>query len=260
MAKHETTTLIISIIAVIISISAATYSGYLSKQISSSDYRATEGVKSDTAKLLSTLRSIMHKGALSSTTAKNVDISPEKEVITEFLNSQTGFAYYSWVDEKSSRAEADGRKGESWRLFFLYLVELSNSDDAYTAAHRAADVELLFDQLTENDMAKIAEFNSDLVNAIAKNSKNREGNVVIKVFVEAARKRTIEGNSDIFLSKLKYLKELGIDDPNIDMFLAVISDNVSALESALKAGADPSTTDTALLNKYEDELRNFPGY
>ena len=257
MAKHETATLVISVSAVIISIATALYSGFLSKRISSSDYKATEEVKSDTARLLSALRSLMHKGALLSSTSKHIDISPEKTVISEFLNSQTGFAYYSWVDEKSSKAEAEGRKGESWRVFFLYLVEISNSDNAYWAARRAADVELLFDQLTENDITKIAEFNSDLIKAIAKNSKNREGNVVIKALVESQRERSKENSSEKFEAKLNYLKSLGIEDPNIEMFLATISGDVSVLDAALKAGADPSITDRALLTKYADELKNY---
>lgn len=257
MAKHEIIALTISTIAVTISIATAAYSGFLSKRLSSSDYRATQQVKSDTARLLATLRSLMYKGALSRTESQDFDISPEKAVIAEFLTSQTGFAYRSLVYEKHSKAEAEGRKEEPWRLFFLYLAELSNSDDAYSAACRAADVELLFDQLTENDISKIAEFNSDLVKAIANNPKSRDGDPVIKAIVESQRERSELNSSETVAAKLKYLKNLGIDDPNIDRFLAEISGNVSAMETALKAGADPHITGGALLNKYADELKDY---
>jgi len=257
MAKYETATLFISILAIIISMVAAVYSRILSEKHSSSDYKASEQVKSDTARLLSTLRSFMHKGVLSSTTKKEINIEPEKEAISKFMNSQTGFAYYSWVDEKSAQAEQEGKKGESWRVFFLYLSELANSDSPYAASRRAADVELMFDDLTESDVAKIADFNADLIEAISKNSKNREGNVVIKALVESQREKQKENSGDRFVAKLKYLKNTGVDDPNIDMFLATISGDVSQLEKALKAGADPHTTDEALLKKYEKELKSY---
>jgi hypothetical protein len=257
MAKYEGKTLFISVLAIIICIGSAIYSGMLSEKLASSDHKAKEQVKADTAKLLSTLRSLMNKGALSSTTKDAIDIKPEKDAISEFMNSQTGFAYYSWVDEKSSQAESEGRQGGSWRVFFLYLSELANADNAYVAARRAADVELLFDDLSEDDVEKIAYFNSDLIQAISENSKNREGNVVIKALVESQKERQIENSSENLLAKLTFLKNKGINDPNIDMFIATITGEISILEKALEAGADPHITDAALLRKYENELEDF---
>lgn len=259
MSKYEQISTVLSILAAILSVATAFYSGSISKRLATSDYKATEEVKSDTAKLLSALRSLMHKGALSTSSNRPVDLSPEQAVISNFLNSQTGFAYYSWIDEKSSRATAQGRREEPWRVFFLYLVELENADDAYSAARRAADVELIFDQLTEDDVAMIASFNEDLISAISKNSRNREGNIVVKALVESQRDRNLENSSERFSAKLHYLKKMGIQDPNIDMFLATIFENASLLESALQAGADPKTTDRALLDKYARELQSFVG-
>ncbi|NOZ10357.1 MAG: hypothetical protein GXP09_04875 [Gammaproteobacteria bacterium] len=130
MAKYEMATIFISISAILISLASVIYTSSLSEKISSSDYKAKEQVKTDTAKLLSSLRSIMHKGALSSTTKDTIDISHEKNSIGEFLTSQTGLAYYSWVNEKSTEAGKVGKSGESWRLFFLYLAELANANHA----------------------------------------------------------------------------------------------------------------------------------
>ena len=259
MAKYETITLILSIIAILISLSSALYTGFLSEKLSSSDYKAKEQVKADTARLLSSLRSMMHKGALSSTTKDEIDISYEKNAISEFLTSQTGLAYYAWVDEKSSEADAKGRTGELWRVFFLYLAELSNASHPYSAARRAADVEILFDQLTEEDISKISEFNSDLIKAIANNSKNRDGNVVVNAFFSSQKEVEEERSSENLSKKLRYLKSIGIDDPNIDLFLAVMGgdDNVDAAKAALEAGADVNMTDGALLEKYKKELENY---
>lgn len=261
MAKYEITTLFLSIIAIVISLYSAVYAGFLSEKLSSSDYKAEEKVKTDTAKLLSALRSMMHKGALSSQTKDKIDISHEKKAISEFTISQTGLAYYSWVDEKSSEANAEGRTGESWRLFFLYLAELSNASHPYSAAKRAADVEILFDQLTDEDFSRISEFNSDLIAAIANNSKNRDGNIIIRAFFNIQKELQKENSSDKLSAKLRYLKSIGIDDPNIDLFLVIMSkgddDNVNAAKAALEAGANVHMTDKALLEKYKKELEGF---
>jgi len=157
MNRFEKLTVTISIFAITISIGTAIYSSIISKETSSSDYAATQNIKFDTARLLSSLRSIMHKGALFSVSKdpSSVDIDPERKVIQSFLNSPTGFDYYAWVDKKSRNAENQGKKGEPWRIFFLYLAELSNSKNPYSAARRAAEVELLFDDITENDLQEI---------------------------------------------------------------------------------------------------------
>ena len=259
IAKHKSTTLFISKIAIIISLVTVIYTGFLSEKISSSDYKAKEQVKTDTAKLLSSLRSFMHKGALSSTTKETIDISHEKNAIGEFLTSQTGLAYYSWVNEKSAEADKEGKSGEPWRLFFLYLAELANANHAYSAARKSADVELLFDQLTEDDISRISEYNSDLIAAIANNSKNREGNTIVKVFFETQKDSQKENSPEKLTEKLNYLKSIGIEDPNIDLFLVVTSgdDNVQEAKAALKAGADVHMTYGALLDKYKLELENF---
>lgn len=259
MKKFEGSTLLISIVAMLISVSGVVYTGFISQKLSSSDYQAEEQVKTDTAKLLSTLRSIMHKGALSSQTTGKVDFSHERRAISDFTTSQTGLAYYSWVDEKSSEAKKEGRAGESWRLFFLYLAELSNENDAYVAARRAADVEILFDQLTEGDISRISRFNSNLASAIAHNSKNRSGNVVISVFFSMQTESQEERSSDNFSAKLRYLKSIGIEDPNIDLFLGAMGDddNIDAVRDALEAGAEVNMSDSALLAKYANELKSF---
>jgi hypothetical protein len=139
----------------------------------------------------------------------------------------------------------------------LNLALLANTDNPYSAAQRAAEIEILFDNFTEEDASRIAEFNSDLNKAISQVSKNRGGNTIIMAFIERARNRSIEFSPENFLKKLNYLKNIGIEDPNVDMFIAVLEGNVPKLEAALASGADTSTTDSALAKKYANELKNY---
>lgn len=255
MEDFERLTLVLSAFAIIISIVVAVYA----RHATTSDYRAQQQVKYDTAILLSSLRSLMHKGAYSTTTTDSVDISSETIAISNFLTSATGLAYFAWVDEKGARAKKAGKSGEQWRLFFLYLAELSVMTDARAAARRAADVELLFDDLTENDVRQISDFNADLVKSIARLSEYRAENVIVQAFVE----ESVDTRPELaeFRAKLQFLKSLGIDDPNIDLFLAVTDKNsdVDAVRAALNAGADVTMTDGMLLHKYREQLQGFPG-
>ena len=93
----------------------------------------------------------------------------------------------------------------------------------------------------------------EIVGAIAKTAKNRGGNVVINALVESQRERNDENSGEKFAAKLGYLKTLGIENPNIDMFLATISGDVSALDAALKAGADPAARCAAYMGNLTTE-------
>ena len=254
MTKFEITAVSLSVLSMLLSVVVALYAGSQNWELSTSDFKAQEQVKSDTAKLLSSLRSIMQKGALSTARKGQVDISHEKKTISEFLTSETGLAYYAWVSEQSSKASKAGRRGEPWRLFFIYLSEISDMDHPYPAARRAADVAALFDKLGEEDIRRISEFNSDLIKAIAA----FEPDVVTQAFIALQEKSQEERSPDKLAAKLTYLKTLGIRDPNIDLFLAVLDgESVEAVKAAVEAGADVNMTDAVLLDKYKKELENF---
>ena len=63
---------------------------------------------------------------------------------------------------------------------------------------------------------------------------------------------------ELFERILRYLKEIGIDDPNIDLFLSVIEDDVDKARKALDNGANPNVTDYQIINRYQDYLRKEP--
>lgn len=244
-------------LGIIVSVLIAIYVTRAHYKVSTSDYQAQQQVKSDTAILLSSLRSIMHKGAYATSTRDSVDISSETKAISNFLTSPTGLAYYVWVDEQSSEADRIGKTDEPWRLFFLYLAELSIATDAHPAARRAADVELMFYDLREEDIRQVSSYSANLMDLIASMSKNRMGNPVIAAFV--SQSSDAQEEQAHFLDKMQYLKELGINDPNIELFLAIgKEEGDDAVRAALDAGADKTITTGALLYKYREQLKMFP--
>jgi hypothetical protein len=58
-------------------------------------------------------------------------------------------------------------------------------------------------------------------------------------------------------ARFLFLKDGGIRDPNIDMFIAVLEKDAEGLTKALAAGADPSVTDAQVLAAYSAELAAF---
>lgn len=88
-----------------------------------------------------------------------------------------------------------------------------------------------------------------------------------RLAARANENKTSEGpdapsERDAFRRKLLYLKEKGIDDPSLELFLVVTADRetpegMEQLQAALAAGADVTMTDVALLQKYHEELKDF---
>ena len=229
--------------------------------VSSSDYQAGQAVKSDTARLLAGLRSIMLKGVVISQLPKGgatkLDFQEELDIINKFLSSTTAFAYWSWEGYKSEAAKGHS---EEWRLFFLYLVDLLDSSDDYRhMTARALAIEKMLTGLTEGDIIRISGYLSDLSEAVGKFRESRERSVVIKALDGIY---SVDRDQESVRKMLLYLKDKGIKDPNIDLFLGVMSpqedqNSVKQVKEALAAGADPSMTDGQLLAKYREELKDF---
>lgn len=53
---------------------------------------------------------------------------------------------------------------------------------------------------------------------------------------------------------MRQLKAAGVQDTNIDLWLAIDSNDQQALKSALDAGADPNMTDNAVLARHKGKI------
>jgi hypothetical protein len=75
----------------------------------------------------------------------------------------------------------------------------------------------------------------------------------------------MSSQGDLNLRKFQHIKSKGINDPNVDMFIAVLEpgaetpERLDRLRTALAAGADRSMTDAVLLARYAAELTDFDG-
>lgn len=69
--------------------------------------------------------------------------------------------------------------------------------------------------------------------------------------------RTTTRSDGVIESQLRYLKEQGVKDPDIDLFIAVFDNNLDAVKLACDNGANVNVRDVELLEKYEDKLKDF---
>jgi len=252
MGNEKLIPLIISLIALLVTIIATILNFKRTKKYNSNDFKLSQKVKDETLELLSTLRALILKAIHSTQGIKSLTITEEKKRINLFLHSSTAFAFYVWVGQKS---KFTGDKPEEWRTFFLRLSQILSIDDVYSAGCIAVELEILFDKLSEDDFSKISSYLSNVPDALKKFKTSREYDTSIQTFINVCTDRKMK--DCLVEQKLRHIKSKGINDPNIDLFLGVFSDDTDIVKSSLRAGADPSITDIKLLSQYREQLKDF---
>src|SRR6185312_10969618 len=182
------------------------------RKYNTSDFKLSQKVKDDTLELLSTLR-VLHIKAIHTTQGiKDLTILKEKDKINNFLLTPTAFAYSVWVGQKSKET---GEKPEKWRIFFLRLTQILSGDNIFSNGCIAAELEELFDTLTDKDFKVITGYLQNIPDALQKLKTFRQYDVAIQAFMDVCKKqreKTTGGSDDILERKFKYLKSRGIKD------------------------------------------------
>lgn len=232
--------LALSGIAILVSLATAIWSSYVTEWTSSGDYLAAEQVKSDTAALHSSLKSILDKWVLRAGQDATVAFSREQEAIAEFSVSATAFAYRTWICEEQKT---------SWNFFFNYLALLSNSSSTPEWSY-AIDVLLLLESLSDQDIEAILEPNTNLVKSIA--DERTVCDPLHKVLIDRWRAQDEETPR-----LLQCLFDHGINDPDLDFLVGSTRGDLPLVGEALESGADRGMTTDEVMARYRDDLRSF---
>lgn len=261
-ATVATLAVVISLCAFFISRSAFRFS----KKAASSDFKAVQTVKTDTAQLIAVLQSLILKGAVYSqqdTVKRNqtdyekfVDNSVERKAVENFLHSTTALAYHRLVIEKSKFAK---EKEEEWRLFFLLLTELCTTKNPWEAGISATKIRIMFEKLKDKDIADIANNLDDLPKAIGfVNQSNKENPIVQAMIQIVNEKQESPINKDNFMDFLRFLREeKKINDPDLDLFWSLLTNDQELGKFAIEQGANLALTDNALINRYKSYISEF---
>jgi len=254
---------LVSAVFALLALFVSIYTALVTERVATSGFQSAEKVKSDTASLMAALRGIMVKGALYSQLDKTtrddskssgyVDIAPEKTVIQGFIDSPTALAYYAYAADRSKEAREQGDKPEAWRTFFLSLTDVLRTDNPYSAAKKAGELEKMFDAVSDRDLTEISSNLEDLPGSIKRVLQDRSYDPLIA----AITSDDDQISKDDFKAFIKYLKNQGVKDPDVDLFQGVFANDVNVVKDALAHGAKTSTTDVAIVNLYKDQWEKF---
>ena len=68
----------------------------------------------------------------------------------------------------------------------------------------------------------------------------------------------IDSASATLLAQLRYLLSQGVSDPDVDLFVAVLTGTEAGVKKALDQGANVNVTDTQLVQRHREKLRGMP--
>jgi hypothetical protein len=229
--------------------------------VGESGFQAEEKFKTDLVALLSALRSIMVKSVLSDQDSTPYCFEKELDTVRNFQVSTSGLALTGWAARQSKtglQKDVDAAT-KRWRTLVMDLSTLSGvtDDDAKQGGsafndkirHLAATVEFTIGDLTEETVRAIARDIRDLPGKfpISNDTRGTLLTALTDQFLhdEESRNLTVERQ------RLAYLRNSGIDDPDIDLFLAVFDENADDVIAAIDRGANTSVTLGDVLSRYE---------
>jgi hypothetical protein len=229
-------------------------------RVESSDFRAAERVKEDITRLLATCRSIYLKAAWLTQQKDQQDVrhaslfDSERQVIQDFLNSTTAPAFYALEGRKTAAARS---AREEWRVFSWYMVDILRAEmpgQYQIIANRAVRVERLITQLRADDITALSDDVSSLPRAINEFADHRSEALLAGMAYKSFGGEEPSPVSARGMELLRALKRQGVDDPDIEFFLAIEEDSIEHAKQALAAGADARSTINEILSRYPDKL------
>jgi len=254
---------VLAFIALLIGI----YAAIVTQRVATSGFQSAEKVKSDTAVLVAALHGLIVKAAPYSQEdsklrddknfSEYIDIQPEKAIIQSFLNSPTAIAYYSFVIRKSKEATEAGR-GEEWRVFFAYLSKLTSETSVLSAGKDAVQIEGMFENISDDDLEEMSSSLENLVGTIKTTLRDRRYDTLVEGFVRWVHDgQSHEDDSQTIQKFLSYLRDQGINDPDVDMLWAARSGNSEILRNALQHGANVNVTPSQIISRYKQMWQTF---
>lgn len=250
---------VVSVIALFVGL----YASHVARQVEESGFKAEEQFKADLVTLLSALRSIIVKGAL---TSSSTPLSVEKEIdtIRTFQASTSGLALATWAARQGSIGDSEDRMAGRWRTLSLDLGRLSGAtgDDVEQGAasnpklpNWATAVELSLENLTEDSVRAISRNIRNLPGTFAALRESREDDFLLKTWFDIYQAKEESDSPEVQRRRLEHLRERGIDDPDVDAWFALLSDNADDFKAAVDRGANTAADLNDVLARYEGDAR-----
>ena len=238
MEISDIMTIIISGLALIISIISGIFSRKQNYLINQYEFASKEKTKEDILQLLAALQLIIDKAIHDH--LLEVDLTKEREVIKDFLFTDT------WTTIRYIKR--DDEDIEAITVKFLLILSDKN---IVRAGETALKLEKDISKICEYNLEDILKAKQDLKQNLNRFKLGNESNFN-KEWFEKRFQAEDNRNQEIY-NRLIYLKnKKGIQDYNIDMWLGLMKGDNDMLENALQNGANAKTDIAELLEKYKD--------
>lgn len=231
---------IIGIPAVALIVSSISYykTNRMSKKVNSKDYEISENLKYELMQLIAVLKSLDSKAALSPGLNVKADYLPEINEISKLVISPSYLVFLRSIDNEKDRSWVD--------LNIHYLVirgnEMSRSE-VRQFSNRVLD-------LIKNTTSLKNTLNLDVFNLMKEFCD-------MKGAVPKYEEKEAKNDNEMFSLFLSYLRNNGVDDPDVNVFYGVVNGDEELLKQALNAGGNPNITDKAIIKKYKDLYLSF---
>ncbi len=243
-----------AIAALIVSIVAIIVAGLVARQVETSGFKAEEQFKADLVNLLAALRGLIIKGILTDQDQEPRSTATELDVIRGFQASTSGIALSAWAVEKGV---GDGLVPGRWRTLSINLGELAGAMHSSEAAdnlhlrNRATEVELTLDALEPQEVRIISRKIGDLPALFGSLKETRQKDILLGQWFKIYSERALKSDPKLLLPQLEALRTAGVDDPDLDFWVAFLNDDVPGLKRALDRGANKGVSPGEVLRRHE---------
>jgi hypothetical protein len=249
----------ISIASAMIAILSAISSARTSYQINGSGFKASQALLTDLATLLAALRSIAVKGAMVMGEQRKtpIPIDAELAVVRAFLTNTSGLALSLYAGKVGSTGASDNPVAGAWRVSRMQFTNLAAAtittpSDNQAAGALALELECTLSTLNRKAIKRIRREIKNMPNVLSSLTKSRSNDILLSSMESVVSDRKAEAGLGPSAQLLRQLKSSGIEDADIDMWLAMEDDDLDALKDAVERGADPNKPLGEVLNRYKD--------
>src|SRR6266849_672263 len=252
---------ILAIVALVIAVLSAIGTVRATYQVARSGFRASESVLTDLATLLAALRSIATKGAIVMGEGRTtpIPIDTELDTVRSFVTSTCGLALALHAAEVGSAGAPDDPRAGAWRILRFHLtnlaaMQITSSSDNQAAARFALDIERTVSTLDKEAIKSVRQQIKNLPQVLTSLENSRKQDILLAALDQTVSLQPQADNHQKAYERLRQLRDSGVQDPDVDMFLAVErgDDGIAELQDAIDRGAQVNVTLGEVLSRYKD--------
>jgi hypothetical protein len=251
---------VVAVVAVVASAISAWYTVKKSTEAVTAGFRASEDVKADLVGLIAALRSLILKGIQSDQDGKYRDVQADIEAVRRFQTSPSGLGLSLLAAKRGSSSEPTSG---NWRVLGLEMADLTGivlTDQAtaattLTCRKLATGIEQTLSLIKQEDVDWVTSKIRDLDVLLTTLVDSRSQDMILGIWFGIFTQNQNQTYPAKFLPQLEKLEAAGVDDPDLQLWLALLRDQPDEGKKALESGASPATTIDDLLKRHDDDLK-----